>query len=435
MSDEELRTALQKLAEPVPATSRPGTRDAILAEVDRRHRRRWVRVGMAAAAVTGVAIGSTLVLPGTDDGPAPPEDSQAALGWKRIAESPLSGRQGEAAVWTGEEMVVVGGSDQPVCPALAECSGPTADERLSDGAAYDPDSDSWRRIADAPQSVTNAQAVWTGSEMVMVVPQLTSGIGSEPGQPAATLAYDPAEDSWRTLDAPPANGWQVLGAGTGEQPVYWESEETARGADWLLDPESGSWSRLPEDPFPATYDRSYAWAGDRFLFTAMVPPAAGADPDVPRMFQFAELDRGTRRWNVLPETPVRFGEAAWFVTNGQLVNPTQDWYYDGLDGSGGIYDIRTGEWRDVPEPAEISGEQTRCDLPKIGAGEHWIAGGYAALVSVNPDSAIYVASCAPLHEPHVGVWAGDELIIWGADDPYAKRYVPIGLRWTPPAPN
>jgi hypothetical protein len=435
MSDDELRTALQKLAEPVSGSARPGVRDDVIGEVDRRRRRRWLGGGAAAACVAAIAVGATIVTGGpTGEDGSVIDNSQADLGWSRIADSPLSGRQGEVAVWTGAEMLVVGGSDQPVCPPMADCAGPTADERLSDGAAYDPEGDSWRPIADAPQSVTYAQAVWTGEVAIVLVPEIGPQTDGDVAQQAATLAYDPEANRWRRLDDPPEQ-FGILGPGTGEQPVLWQSEETARGADWLLDPESGSWSRLPDDPFPATYDRSYTWDGENFLFTAMLTPETDADPDAARTFQLAELDWASRTWTVLPETPVRFGEAAWFVTDGVLVNPTQDWYYEGLDHSGGIYDLRTGEWRDLPEPDEVSGDQTVCDLPKIGVGDTWIAGGYGGLVSVNPDTSIYVASCAPLHQPHVGVWAGDELIVYGGTDPSFKRNLTIGLRWTPPAPE
>jgi hypothetical protein len=433
MSDDELRTALQKLAEPVSGTARPATRDEVIAEVDRRHRRRWVGGGAAAACVAAIAVGASIVAGGpTGEDNSAIDQSQADIGWARIAESPLSPRSGEVAVWTGEEMLVMGGTDAPPCPPNADCVGPAHESRLSDGAAYDPDGDSWRPIADAPQSVTYAQAVWTGEEAIVLVPEIVPQTEGDVAQPAATLAYDPEANQWRRLGDPPEQ-FGILGAGTGEQPVLWQSEETARGADWLLDPESGAWSRLPDDPFPSTFDRTYTWDGDALIFTALL--TSGVDSEAEDFYQMARLDPGTREWTVVGETPVAFGEPAWFVTDGVLINPTQDWYYDGLERSGGIYDLRTGEWRDVPEPEEISGDQTVCDLPKIGVGENWIAGGYGGLVSVDPDASIYVASCAPLHAPQVGVWAGDELIVYGGTDPSFKRNLTIGLRWTPPAPQ
>lgn len=433
MSDDELRSALQKLAEPVSGAARPGTRDHVIAEVGRRTRRRWIGIGAAAAVSTAVvAVGATVVT-GTGDDDSALDGSQADVGWSRIADSPLSPRSGEVAAWTGSEMLIVGGTDQPPCPPTADCAGPSDDQFLSDGAAYDPGSDTWRRIAEAPRSMVYAQAVWTGSELIVVVPSLPPQREGDIGQPATTLAYNPRTDSWRMMDPPFPGGGRLLSGGEGAPIVAWRSEETGSAGDALLDPESGSWSELPADPFPATFDRSYTWDGQDLVFTALL--SSGVDDESQDYYQMARLDPYTRDWSIVGQTPVAFGEAAWFVQNGALVNPTQDWYYDGLEHSGGVYDLTTRKWRNVPEPDETSGEQTVCDLPRIGVGEQWIAGGYGALVSVNPDASMYVASCAPLHAPQVGVWAGDELIVYGGVDQSFSHNLTIGLRWTPPPPR
>lgn len=101
--------------------------------------------------------------------------------WRLVAPSPLSARSSAAVVWTGTEMVVWGGSN--------------AGEFLGDGAAYDPAEDSWRPIAAGPLAPAMMPAVvWTGSEMVIV-----GGLNLD-GQAAA---YDPEADTWRSLDPAP----------------------------------------------------------------------------------------------------------------------------------------------------------------------------------------------------------------------------------------
>lgn len=434
MSDDELRTALQKLAAPVSGAARPTTRDEVIAEVDRRNRRRWVGAGAVAAGVAAVLVGGSLVagtLSDSDEGPAF-EGSQADSGWTRIAESPLSPRDGEVAVWSGSEMIVVGGSDQPPCPPNADCVGPSADQRLRDGAAYDPKTDTWRAIAAAPQSVTYAQVVWAGDEAIVLVPEIVPQTDGDVAQPAATLAYDPTKDKWRRLDDPPAL-YGILASGTGDQPVFWESEETARGGDWMLDPESGAWSRLPDDPFPVTFDRSYTWDGQEFIFTALL--SSDVDSEGEDFYQMARLDPGSREWEVVGETPVTFGDPNWFVTQGQLVNPTAP--ADGLgDAPGGVLDLESGEWRPVAHPAPEDGTRLTCDLPRVGIAGDWIVGGGSVLVSVDPDTTAYAPSCDQVAgTPQVGVWTGQELIVYGATDESFKHYLTIGLRWTPPAPE
>jgi hypothetical protein len=58
------------------------------------------------------------------------------------------------SVWTGRELIVWGTA---VCVNV----------RPRDGAAYDPATDSWRSIAEGPIELTDATAVWTGSEMIV----------------------------------------------------------------------------------------------------------------------------------------------------------------------------------------------------------------------------------------------------------------------------
>jgi hypothetical protein len=72
------------------------------------------------------------------------------------------------------------------------------EQRRVDGAAYDPTSDTWRRIGDAPVELTDATAVWTGREMILFGAALHGGNHAETNS-AIGIAYDPAADSWREL--------------------------------------------------------------------------------------------------------------------------------------------------------------------------------------------------------------------------------------------
>ena len=78
--------------------------------------------------------------------------------WRVIAASPLSGRDDPNAVWTGTEMIVWGGFVGD-------------DIRTYDGAAYNPNTDTWRMLPTVPFSmgggVTIMTMVWTGDEAVV----------------------------------------------------------------------------------------------------------------------------------------------------------------------------------------------------------------------------------------------------------------------------
>jgi hypothetical protein len=66
------------------------------------------------------------------------------------------------------------------------------------GAAYDPTTDEWRRIAEppAPLAHPHSQAVWTGDRVVAQLgptdsPEVLGG-----------YAYDPVEDTWEEYGQP-----------------------------------------------------------------------------------------------------------------------------------------------------------------------------------------------------------------------------------------
>jgi hypothetical protein len=107
--------------------------------------------------------------------------------WRKLPPAPVPPRLGAANVWTGTELLIWGGSD---------CGG-CGTEPIGAGAAYDPATNQWRKLATSPLRATRfPPAVWAGSEMVV------SGNFSA-GVPAA--AYDPATNSWRSLPAVPAS--------------------------------------------------------------------------------------------------------------------------------------------------------------------------------------------------------------------------------------
>ena len=111
--------------------------------------------------------------------------------WRVIAPSPLSPRQASAAVWTGTEVIVWGG-------VVGDHSS-----WLLDGAAYNPVTDEWRLIPSSP-SLGNGghirSMVWTGDEAVV--------FGG-----ARVVAYDPATDSWRSLANPPSASYPAIWTG------------------------------------------------------------------------------------------------------------------------------------------------------------------------------------------------------------------------------
>src|SRR4051794_12982657 len=77
------------------------------------------------------------------DGP-----TAGAPAWQALPAAPLSPRTTPVAAWTGTEALFLGGETGEVCPPNADCmKGP---DLARDGAAYNPATGTWRKVADAP---------------------------------------------------------------------------------------------------------------------------------------------------------------------------------------------------------------------------------------------------------------------------------------------
>ena len=156
------------------------------------------------------------------------------------------------SVWTQRELIVLGIGEGGMEPVI--------------GAAYDPLTSTWRRIADVPYDgqILGIPARWTGTEMVFVA-----------------HAYDPTSNQWRALKAANCSPGAVsYGVWTGR----WLMSQVAAydpGRDRCLSlPRSpnrpGSKGALHEfhTPFWAD-DRLIVWSGGTGADTFDPPPPDG----------------------------------------------------------------------------------------------------------------------------------------------------------------
>jgi len=112
------------------------------------------------------------------------------------------GRYDHAAVWTGTEMIVWGGT-------VSSASALT-------GGRYNPATDSWTATSTvgAPDSTNDTVAVWTGSRMLVWGGYSATDEGGR---------YDPVSDSWTPISmigVPEARQWHT-GVWTGSEFIVW----------------------------------------------------------------------------------------------------------------------------------------------------------------------------------------------------------------------
>lgn len=174
--------------------------------------------------------------------------------WTKLAPAPIGSRRGHSAVWTGDRMIVWGGFP-----------GGKAGPELADGASYDPASDSWAKLPPAPIAGRAMHAaVWTGGSMV-----IWGGTASTAsGLVADGASYDPATGSWRVLRTSPlaprifqtavgADGSMLVWGGTGNQGVQGDAKADAAA----YDPVSDVWRPLPDSPLEPRSEHTAVWTG------------------------------------------------------------------------------------------------------------------------------------------------------------------------------
>jgi hypothetical protein len=346
--EDRLRSELRTSAEAVTVAG------DLPARVDRRIRRRRrhtasVRVAAGVIVVAALVAGLTVGRRGGDDATellAPPVGSAAEGTWESLPEAPISARFQQAAVWTGDEMVVFGGND-----------GGAGSGNAGGAAAYSPATGSWRQLADPPDDVSgSAVAVWTGSEVV--------AFGGPPDGRTHGAVYDPQADSWRPV-ASSSLGTTVSSfthvAWTGEQVLVvgafgLRTPGGKRGAA-LYDPATDHWTGLPDAP-EALPEGKAVWTGTELV---LVGTDEGSGSRAPQRLYALALDPATATWRTFPDAPLAARGQALVAWTGSEILVAGGHDYARASNVGdrrdaAALDPATGTWRLLPEaPAAFEG--------------------------------------------------------------------------------
>lgn len=365
-------------------------------------------------------------------------DGDRADSWQAVSAAPLSPREGALGLWTGKEVLLIGGSDARPCPPSASCLPPDVPP-LADGAAFDPQTGAWRRIADAPVPFEWAQGVVTGTTAYLWIP----GSPGRPNAAGAFLAYRIEEDRWQELPLPPGDLERLHGiVQAGDRIVaYTASDEQGEGPDLVFDPGAGSWSELPPDPLSPSFDRSMAWSGSELvLFEHELVPNPGSER--PALTRAAALDLETGSWRRLPDSEI-LGTGPWVLAEGRLINPMLGGTDGGETGNwgrtypyGGILDPEAGRWSALPDPPGGEEEFGSGVLTEDG-GHYFAYRGWILDSTSDTWSEIPPLDTDELVTGRTAVAAGADLLVFGG-----ARWKPQSLDatllsdawiWSPPA--
>jgi N-acetylneuraminic acid mutarotase len=189
--------------------------------------------------------------------------------WRTLAPSPLHGAQHPVGVWTGHELVVFVGGVNPA-------DGKPWPARLARAAAYDPATDTWRRIAPPPATREDATVVWDGHDVLLVGGYARTSPSPLPWRLARTVfAYDPRTNRWRSLAPLPSARRDFAAVWTGTELLVWAGttnpgggaasrpESPPRGDAY--DPRTDRWTTLPRAPLHGRTDPVAVWTGRSLL--------------------------------------------------------------------------------------------------------------------------------------------------------------------------
>jgi hypothetical protein len=202
---------------------------------------RWRRLPPAPVGAPGLVVWTGRELIGWGGGCCGDASAEGAAydpnanTWRKLARSPLPVSQTPVGAWTGRELIVlVSGRDHE-----GKIEG-------NHSAAYSPATDTWRRIASPP--ALRAIAVWDGHEVLLVG-------GTDEG-----YAYDPANNRWRSLPATSSGHAQAVAAWTGKQLLLFGGETTPN-ALLRYDPRLHLWSSLANAPLRERMAPAAVWTG------------------------------------------------------------------------------------------------------------------------------------------------------------------------------
>jgi len=331
--------------------------------------------------------------------------------------------QGITAVWTGTEMIVWGGLDDDGVFHV-------------DGGRYDPQLDLWypTNTLNVPRSRASHAAAWTGNEMMIWG-------GWSYGYPNTGALYDPATDSWRTATAvgAPLGREGAEEVWTGSEVLVWGGEPDgppfAPGTGGLYDPVTDSWRLTTTVNAPSNRSGHTAvWTGSEMI----VFGTPGTEtPAIAKRYSPA-ADTWTDATTVDAPASRQYHAAVWtgtemIVWGGRIHVPGAP--------TGGRYDPLADTWT----PTSVDGSpETRQNPAGVWTGSEMIVwGGFDWLLFEDlGDGARYdpatdswtptTMNGAPSPRTTEGVWTGTEMIVWGGEfDASGGRYDPATDSWRP----
>jgi hypothetical protein len=181
--------------------------------------------------------------------------------WRRLPAGPLGKRELYVSVWSGKELIVIGGA-----------LGDTLATPLA--AALDPEAGTWRLVPGLNRltGLLPGPAVWDGHDVLVTAARCSTGTNISCR--SIFLAYNPATDAVRELKLPAYSADFGADQAASLKPIGWTGTEvvfstTVPGSVRLIryNPTTGVWTKGAYAPcyIPFTHPTQTAWLGNRYV--------------------------------------------------------------------------------------------------------------------------------------------------------------------------
>lgn len=347
-----------------------------------------------------------------------------------LVNAPAS-RAGHVAVWTGQEMIIWGGTLEDY---RFTCE--------STGARYNPITNTWLAIPDYEGScgpsypAPRLTVVWTGDEMI-----IWGGYGAR---------YNPKTDTWTptsNLKSPPEITFDHVAVWTGQEMIVWGGREprfshstVGINSGGRYNPKTDQWTTMSIHK-PQTIVQTVVWTGVEMIVFGQNTPGSGSRY-FPVTDSWINIRPRNSPYNLYGVTSVWTGTEALliggidlsypdFELSRELIlrySPTQDqwlppeWYpYAGGSETSAVW---TGTEALIWGGVDVDDEYYR--ERNIGCRFNPATNEFSQITQAGaPDSRVR----------HKAVWTGKEMIIWGGNHAYSQRrntgaiYIPATNTW------
>jgi hypothetical protein len=312
---------------------------------------------------------------------------------------------------------------------------------VTDGAAFDPAANTWRKLPAAPISPRfDARAFWTGSEMVVF-----GGVSVDEGPLADGATWNPASNAWRPIAVPPTGirdaavvAWAgdrlvVWGGATvppADAPADAEPQFHNDGAAWVA--ADNAWVAVPAAPIPARSSAESVWAGSRLIISGGYSlgedderrDGAAFDPVSGVWTPIADRPAPGSCGGDTPCTGVWTGSVALFPGAGLAYDPAGNRWsavtpFPAADGrvTSDYAMAWTGRQLLVwGSPAESPEESPEAGTSEAGTSEAGTTPGGVDGFGYDPAGngwQKFAAGPLSRRNYHTAVWTGQEMLVWG----------------------